>query len=315
MAHDFPAAVAVTGGGGVLGRRLVRRLLHSGVRRVVVNDRQASAGWPAAVECVAGDILDPQALLAGLADCQVVFHLAALTNVGQSRQEPERYWRVNSLGTACVLDACRKLGVPHVVYTSTSHVYGVPVRSPVDEEHITRPLSIYAASKLAGEVALQGYTAEFGLGSTIARLSNLYGGGLGPETVIGRAVRQAAAGGPIQLYSLTPVRDFVYVDDAVEALWRLAALGPAADCRIVNVGSGRGYTIGAMADTLVRVAQHAGGESIAIETPLQEPPVGIPELILDQRRLRHLTGWTPVISLEDGLTLALREQMGELKDD
>ena len=306
-------SVGVTGGNGALGRRLVRQLLVRGVRRLVVFDQKPASSEELAsrsgvIENVAGDILSLPDLEQALAGCSLVFHLAALTHAGRSRVEPSRYWDVNALGTARVVEACRRLGVPHLIYTSTAHVYGLPQRLPVDESHPTSPLSVYAASKLAGETALQGYAADFNMGTTIARLSNLYGGGLGALTVIGRAVKQAAEGGPIQLRNLSSVRDFVHLDDAVEGLLRLGALeAEPGRCQIVNVAGGAGISTGDMANKLAAVAERQGRGVILIAPLGEAVEERVPILILTNERLRELTGWAPSIELEEGLALALQE--------
>ncbi len=94
------------------------------------------------VEQVTGNILNPEELEDAMAGCSVVFHLAALVNVADSALDPDAYFKANALGTVRVLEACRRMGVRQVVYTSTGHVYGVPLKLPVSEDHPTLPLSI-----------------------------------------------------------------------------------------------------------------------------------------------------------------------------
>lgn len=305
--------VCVTGGQGALGRRLVKRLSMGSPQKIVVLDKQSYSPFrkvsrAAPVEYVMGDILRSEDVEHALKDCTVLFHLAALVHVGDSEKQPVEYFKVNALGTINVLEACRRLGVQKVFYTSTGHVYGVPHQLPVTEEHPTFPISVYAASKLAGEIAIQGYAASYGISCSIARLSNLYGASLNGETAVGSALIQVFAGKRVCLRNLAAIRDFIHVDDVVEALLRLAAIGDGwKGCRIVNISTGKEISIGEMAQTLAKVAaeQGLGWPEIVQTSSEQNEPV--PKLILDNGRLRDLTHWTPQIDLEQGLRLAMEE--------
>ena len=305
--------VCVTGGRGALGKRLVRRLAACGVSRIVTLDTQPTLSGggtidSACVEHLTGSILDPTELDRALTDCTVVFHLGALIHVGHSRTDPIRYFEVNGLGTAHLLESCRRLGISRVIYTSTSHVYGTPLHLPVTEDHPTRPISVYAASKLTGEVALQAYAANYNISCDIVRLANLYGASFGNDTVVGCALQQVASGGCIALRDLVPVRDFVHADDVVEALVRLAASGEGRPrCRVVNVSTGQGMSIREMAQALGKVAAEQGlgwPDITQIGNSGNDP---VPSLVLDNSRLRKLTHWSPQMSLEQGLRLALQE--------
>jgi UDP-glucose 4-epimerase len=304
----------VVGGAGILGTRLVIKLVERGAGQVVVFDQpQAIAGSRLrevpGVVCQAGNLLEPSDLERALAPCTVVYHLAALTHVGRSLEDPQRYWDINSGGTVRVLEACRRLGVRQIIYASTGAVYGQPCASPITEQHPTRPLSIYAASKLAGEAALQGYAASFKLAAVIARLANIYGAPWGADTVIGRALEQVATRQPVRLRNLSAVRDFVYIDDVVEALIRLCLPETTVPCCIVNVASARGVSIGEVAQTLVAVAERQGLGHMEI-LPSNEPgQESIPVLVMDNHYLKALTAWTPQITLEQGLSLALQERL------
>ena len=302
-------SICVTGGRGSLGRRLVNELVRSGATRVVAFDTAppTPSDGESGVQHFTGSILNLDDLRGALSGCTVVFHLAALVHVGRSQTEPFLYFEVNALGTASVLEACRLVGVPRVVYASTSHVYGKPRRLPIGEEHLTDPLSAYAASKLAGENAIQAYGAGPGLHCDIARLANLYGASDNPETVVGRALEQALQGEPIRLRNLGAVRDFVHAADVVETLMRLAADDGGPGCRVVNVSTGRGRSVREMADVLSGLASEEGlGRPQVVGTEEEHD-----ELVLDNGQLAERTGWTPKISLEEGLRLAWRELAGQ----
>jgi len=255
-----------------------------------------------------GDIRNLSQLERGLLGCTVVFHLAALTDAAKSNTDPMRCLEVNALGVANVMEACRRLGVKKIIYASTAHVYGKPRHLPVTEEHSTEPLSLYAASKLAGEVFVRGYAASYKQAAVIARLSNLYGGSLGPATVIGRAVESVLFQEPIRLRSLDEVRDFLYIEDAAEALLRLATSEQtAAGLHVVNASTGCGVSIREAVSELARAAEDEGLPVPRILPPSGEPDHEIPKLALDNRRLRMLTGWTPQTRLRQGLANTLKE--------
>ena len=307
-------SICVTGGRGALGTRLVRRLLAGGAARVVTLDRRqpvglrelATQGQP--IEQIVGSILNPSDLDRAFEGCTTVFHLAALAHAGRSFLTPFDYFEVNALGTAQVMEACRRSGITRVIYTSTGHVYGIPQQVPVDEDHRTVPLSVYAASKLAGETAVLAYGTNFGLACDIARLSNVYGLSFNEETVIGAALLQAVVSGPIVLRDLTAVRDFIHADDVIEALvWLAASSDGHEGGNIFNVSTGRGVSILEMAEILAKmVAEQRGGKVMAVQAG-ESQKIRIPKLILNNRRLSRRTGWRPKICLEKGLELALQE--------
>lgn len=303
--------IAVTGGRGALGRRLIERLVSLGVKRIVSFDLLPyipDEPEQSPVEQVEGDILSSSDLEKSLRGCTLVFHLAALINVGESRKDPIQYFKVNSLGTAQALEACRRLNIPRFIYTSTCHVYGIPKDLPITEDHRTNPVSMYAATKLAGETTIEGYAASYGLNCDIARLSNMFGVSYSRETALGLALNQLISGEPIALRNLASVRDFIHVNDVIEALLRLSAsTNGATGYRIVNVSTGRGVSVREMADTLAQVAVEDGLKAPRVMEETSNFVELVPELVLDNSRLCAVTGWTPQMDLKAGLRMALRE--------
>ena len=239
-----------------------------------------------------------------------MFHLAALTHIGRSKFEPIKYLEVNGLATGNILDACRNENVEKFIYTSTSHVYGNPLQERINEFHPTQPLSIYAASKLAGEAAVYGYLYSYGIHTTIARLSNLYGSSFSTDTVIGLAVDQVVNNRPVELKSLTSIRDFIYVTDAVDSLIRLAEVDHnRSESEVVNVSTGKGVSVAEMAVTLVEEAEKLGLDRVQIMEPHEEVIEKIPSLVLDNSRLISLTGWSPLVNLHNGLRLTISHRL------
>jgi UDP-glucose 4-epimerase len=295
-----------------LGRALVRRLTAAGVRVVGVDLPAALAGLPPAeaVTYLPADLLDDHQVKslwarvdAPLAADQVVFHLAGAASVEACARDPGRAYRLNVTATANVLEACRAAGVRRVVFPSTALVYGRPAQLPVDEMAPAAPETIYAATKLAAEALLQGYAAQFGFASTVARLGNVFGPGAAADTVVARLIRQARSGGPLVVKTLAPTRDFIHSEDVADGLVRLAEACGAPGFRVFNLSSGLATSIGELALTIARLAGLPG----AIWETEPDAPDAVPHLVLDTRRLIDATGWRPAVSLEAGLGLALKE--------
>jgi UDP-glucose 4-epimerase len=314
--------IVVTGGSGAVGRRLIRRLVDAGAKNIISYDLAPihpdylyqTPGL--CIEQIQGDILDLEKSKKVFQDCTVLFHLAALINVRDSLLDPIHYFHINSLGTAYVLEASRRSGIKNIIYTSTCHVYGKPLQLPVTEDHRTQPISMYAATKLAGEATVQGYAASYGATCHIARLSNLYGASFEPATAFSLAITQALSGDAISLRNLQSIRDFIHVDDVLQALIRLATLSDSqalSGTHIVNLSTGTGTSLYKIAEILAETAAKFGLPKPAIRQAQEDPPELIPELIIDNSCLTGMTGWTPGISVEEGITIAASEFLG-LKD-
>jgi nucleoside-diphosphate-sugar epimerase len=304
--------ICITGGGGALGRSLVTKLIEYGASDIAVLDKQpcSSVCEKASVSFVEGSILDKAHLRKALKGCDVIFHLAALTNAGQSSVEPERYIQTNCIGTMTVLEVCKELKVSKMIYPSTSHVYGHPETIPVNEKHPTKPLSVYAASKLAGESVTHACSSSSGISSVIARLSNLYSTSSGPDTVIGLALDQVMSGTPIHLQNLSAARDFLYIDDASEALIRLSQSHVnKSGSVVVNVSTSQAISIEEICKILANTAHEHGlkkPEIIRNSPNIQEK---IPILCLDNALLQEITNWTPQITMKQGLSLILKHRL------
>jgi nucleoside-diphosphate-sugar epimerase len=307
--------VCVTGGRGAIGTRLTRALLERGVAGVTTVGRHAprvdsEEQIGPVVRHFIGSVLDPTTLDIAFTGCSVVFHLAGLSPAQCASDQLTHAYEINTRGAVQVIDACYRAGVSRLVHVSTAQVYGVPRALPVGEDHPAVPLSVYAASKLAAEVALQGVSRRGGVVCDVARLSNVYGGLSDPGTVIGRALSQAALGQAITLDDLAPVRDFLHEDDAVAALIALACCdADGVDYRVMNVSSGHGVSIGEMAQTLARVAAERGLGPIPVHGSHLDRASEVPSLVLDNARLCRLTGWYPKVALDEGLRRSLAERV------
>jgi UDP-glucose 4-epimerase len=215
--------VAVTGGAGFIGSNLVKRLVKDGFEVVVVDD--LSTGLLTNVDQKKTDfqqisITDPQMLLAALNGCSTIFHLAARGSVPRSIKNPVATHEVNATGTLNVLEVARKTGA-HVIFSSSSSVYGRNLQLPKDESMWLSPLTPYAASKLAAEGYVQAYAAAYDLPTTILRFFNVFGPRQRPDheyaAVLPKWIWLAMQGKPIDVYGDgTASRDFTYVDTVLD---------------------------------------------------------------------------------------------------
>jgi nucleoside-diphosphate-sugar epimerase len=295
----------VTGGGGFIGSHLVRALVRRGERvRVLDNgfsgSRQRMADVLAGVEWREGDVRDVAAVREACRGVEVVFHLAAVASVPRSIAEPEMTHATNLTGTLNVLVAAQQAGVRRVVYASSSAVYGDLPGSPKRETMPLQPLSPYAAHKLAGEHYCRLWHELHGLETVALRYFNVFGPGQDPNSeyaaVIPKFITTLLAGAQPTIYGDgQQVRDFIYVENVVDANLR-AATAPGAAGQVLNVGSGVATTILHLVDELRQVLGRP------IEPVFAAPrPGDIFESVAEVSRLRAVLDFEPAVGLGEGL--------------
>jgi NAD dependent epimerase/dehydratase len=300
-------SVLVTGGEGFIGSTLVERLVREGadVRALVHYNPFGRAGWldpevHADVRVLPGDVRDAERVFEAVEGCDVVFHLAALIGIPYSYVAPESYIQVNVTGTHNVARACLRAGVSRMVHTSTSEAYGTARRVPIAEDHPLQPQSPYSASKIGGDMMALSFFHAFELPVAVVRPFNTYGPRQSTRAVIPTILTQLHAGASeIALGSTTPTRDFNYVDDTVSGFLAVAGCDRAVG-DVVNIGSGREIAIGNLVTLLVELT---GSQARIVTDPdrLRPPDSEVERLLCDNSRAREWTGWTPEVSLEDGL--------------
>ncbi|GAA4105484.1 NAD-dependent epimerase/dehydratase family protein [Actinomadura miaoliensis] len=284
--------VLVTGAAGYVGYAVGRRLVAAG-HTVDGLVRDAGQDLPPGVRPLVGDLLDPPALRAVLrAPYDAVCHLAALTRVRESFEEPLRFFAVNVQGTVNLLD----LLAPgtRVVYGSTAAVYGTPEWQPIHEDQTPAPTSPYGASKLAAEQAVRFHARTGAIGAVVLRTFNVAGsvdgrGDPDPTRLIPRALAVAAGEAPhLEINGDgAAVREYVHVDDLADAHVRaLAAARPGED-RVYNVGSGAAVSV---RDVVAAVEKVTGRRVPTVRRPPRPEP---PMLISDATAVRHDLGWRP----------------------
>jgi len=299
--------VFVTGGAGYIGSHVVRRLLEAG-HRVRVYDN-LSEGHAAAVPgetLFVGDLLDEARLVEALADgFDCVMHFAANCYVGESMEAPEKYYRNNVVGSLRLLSAMRKVGVGHIVFSSTAATYGEPDDVPISEDHPTRPINAYGQTKLDFEHALYYYAGAYGLGYVALRYFNAAGAApdarIGedhdPETHLVPIVLEVALGrrSEVKIFGSdyptpdgTCVRDYIHVWDLAQAHILAMDAIEAGKGFTFNLGNGSGYSVREVIET----ARHVTGREIAaVDAPRR--PGDPPALVASSRRITEHLGWKP----------------------
>jgi dTDP-glucose 4,6-dehydratase len=236
--------------------------------------------------------------------CDVVFHLAALIAIPYSYRAVASYLAANVQGTFNMLEACRAGGVGRLVHTSTSEVYGTAQYVPIDERHPLHAQSPYAATKIAADQLAGSYHATYNLPVVTVRPFNNFGPRQSARAVIPSIISQALASGRVELGSLDPVRDFLFVTDTARGY--LAAASAEGACgQVYNLGTGRGVSI---AQVVELVGQIIGRPlNVDCSAQRQRPAASeVQRLICSAEKAAAELGWRPEASLEEGLERTVR---------
>jgi NAD dependent epimerase/dehydratase len=302
--------VLVTGAGGFIGSHVVEALVRAGADVRAMAHYNSRNDWGQierldaevrdAVEVVCGDIRDPFFCRQAVKGRQVVLHLAALIAIPYSYVAPADYVFTNVIGTLNMLEACRDLGVEKMVHTSTSETYGTAQYVPIDEQHPLQGQSPYSASKIGADKMAESYHCSFSTPVATVRPFNTYGPRQSARAVIPTIISQLAAGRrQIKLGSLTPVRDLNFAADTA-AGFLAAAESDRTVGEVVNLGTGKGITIGDLADLIVEV-MGADAEVVCDEERVRPEASEVMQLIASAAKARELAGWEPRVSLREGL--------------
>ena len=285
--------VLVTGGSGFIGRHVVAELTRAGAHVRVV-DLQPHPDPE--VELVQGDLAEPAILEAAFeGGFHSVVHLAAVTSVLRSLEQPELTYRTNVAATAGLLEAARAARVSSLAFTSTNAVTGPMEEPAITESAVLRPLTPYGSTKAAGEMLMSAYTASYGVRCACLRLTNVYGLGMqAKDSIVARLMRAIRLGATFEVYGDgRQVRDYVNVSDVVAAI-RLALTDEQWKGPIV-IGTGSSLSVLEVLDTVRKVT---GAELPVCHGPAK--PGEMPAVIVDPSRA-HSAGWSPQFSFEEGV--------------
>ncbi len=300
--------VLLTGGAGYVGSHTARVLVRAGHRVTILDNllhghREAVRDLP----LLQVDVCDRDALASALKQgaFDAVMHFAGLIFVGQSVREPARYYRVNVGGSLNLLDAMQAAGCRRLIFSSTAAVYGIPERTPIPEDHPTRPISPYGQTKLDIEDAFRWHAATGALGAVSLRYFNAAGaaqdGTIGedhdPEEHLIPLVLRVALGQreSISIFGTdydtpdgTAIRDYIHIEDLAAAHVLALEAVEVGKAKVYNVGTGRGYSVREVIETARSVTGHL---IPADETPRR--PGDVPVLVADPSALRRDLAWQP----------------------
>ncbi|MFI5530114.1 NAD-dependent epimerase/dehydratase family protein [Kitasatospora sp. NPDC051853] len=293
--------VAVTGGCGFIGAHVVERLLSAGHQVLVVDT--VARGLPPAAEFARVDILDQDGLTAAFEGSEVVFHLAAMADVGQVEADPVRSVRLNVEGTTSVLEAARRSGLARTVLASTVWVYGAAAGeqdagapeleedTPID---LARSGHLYVAGKLAAELVAHSYRELYGQHFTVLRYGIPYGPRMRDELVIARFVQAALAGRPITIAGTgAQTRNFVYVEDLADA--HVRALDSAAQDQTIALEGSTPVSIREIADTVDRLLGPVTVERVPARA------ADYASRRISNAKAARLLGWKPSTPFDEGV--------------
>jgi UDP-glucuronate 4-epimerase len=322
------APIIVTGAAGFIGFHVAARLLASGERVVGVDNltpyydpalkraRLAELSQARSFVFLQADLAHADAVEGLFAEHapRRVIHLAAQPGVRRSLVEPRPYIDANVVAFLNVLEACRHVGIEHLVYASSSSVYGANRKLPFSErDNVDHPVSLYAATKKANELMAHAYAHLFALPATGLRFFTVYGPWGRPDMAVYTFTDRIARGEPIDVANAGKVwRDFTFVDDVVEGVARLIARPPAADPewdaahpdpatsaashRVYNIGNDRPEELNHL---VALIERELNQKAIRRDVPL--PPGDVLETRADIADLRRDVGFAPATSLEDGV--------------
>jgi UDP-glucose 4-epimerase len=299
--------VLLTGGAGYIGSHVVRALNAAGHTCVVYDNLAKGHAEAVDADLVVADVADAGALQAAMTDndIEAVIHLAAFIEAGESVEQPDKYFRNNTIIGMTLLDAMRATGVSKLVFSSTAAVYGSPERVPIEETDRLDPINPYGASKLCVEYMLRAYAEAYELGFVSLRYFNVAGadpaGGIGeahdPETHLIPLILQAPLGKRERVFIFgddydtpdgTCIRDYIHVCDLSAAHVLALDAIEAGRVKVYNLGNGEGFSVREVIETCRAVTDH---EIPAEVTPRR--PGDPPRLVASSQKAMDELAWEP----------------------
>lgn len=304
--------VLITGGAGFIGSNLALRLIALGARVTVLDSLLPGCGGNLfnlepiqdRIRLKTMDLRDDRGLLPLVEGQDYLFNLAGRSSHIDSMRDPYGDLDANCRAHLAILETCR-IGNPdiRIVFASTRQIYGKPDSLPVDEQHALRPIDINGIHKLAGEWYHTLYHELYGIHSCTLRLTNTYGPRMrvkdARQTFLGLWIRLVTQNKPFEVWGGEQLRDFTYVDDAVEA-FLLAAACDAAKGQIYNLGGDSVVSLKDLAETLI--ANNQGGDYTVCNYPDDRKAIDIGDYYSDFGAIHRALGWTPKVGLNQGLS-------------
>ena len=320
--HFRGRRVTITGGLGFIGSNLARALVQLGAKVTLIDSLIPEYGGnlrniadiKRRVRVNISDVRNNHALPHLLKDQDFLFNLAGQTSHMDSMSAPDVDLEINCRSQLAILEVCRKHnpGI-RVVFASTRQIYGRPRYLPVDEKHPLQPVDINGINKLAGEQYHLLYSEVHGIRSTVLRLTNTIGPRMrvkdARQTFVGIWIKQVLSGEPFEVWGGEQLRDFTYVDDAVEA-FLLAASRPEAIGAIYNLGGRGRINLAGLARLLVQAA--GGGQYSVKKYPADRKKIDIGDFYADDALIGRKLGWEPRTSIREALEKTVEYYRAEL---
>ena len=307
--------ILVTGADGFIGSHVVETLVKSGheVRAFVLYNSFNSWGWldesdksiRESIDIFAGDIRDPHGVDKAVENQEVILNLAALIAIPYSYHSPDTYIDTNIKGTLNILQAARRHNVKRVVQTSTSEVYGTAQYIPIDEVHPLHPQSPYAATKVGADQLALSFHASFDVPVGILRPFNTYGPRQSARAVIPTIISQLANKSKVKLGSLSPTRDFSFVQDTANG-FLAAAQSDLIVGQTINLGSGFEVSIKETAETIAKL-MNTKLELVDDEQRVRPENSEVERLHASIEKAKTLLGWQPELKGLAGFETGLKK--------
>ena len=313
----------ITGGVGFIGSNLAARLVTLGAHVTLVDNLVEECGGnlfnidglSKRLRLNISDVRDETSLHYLLKGQDFIFNLAGQTSHLDSMTNPYRDLETNCLASLSILEACRKINHSvKIVYASTRQIYGKPDFLPVDEQHLLRPTDVNGINKMAGEWYHILYNNVHGIRACALRLTNTYGPRMrvkdARQTFLGVWLRLVIQGKTFEVWGGDQLRDFTYVDDAVDA-FLLAAACDASNGQIYNLGGESVVSLKGLAENLILA--NGGGEFVIRDFPSDRKAIDIGDYYANFDAIRNTLGWNPRIGLIDGIAKSLSYYNNNLK--
>lgn len=275
--------ILVTGNSGFVGKHLVEEFKRQNVEVVTLTDKNGNRI----------DVRDWQRIKE-IEDVDIVYHLAAITYVPFSFENPREIYDVNVLGTLNILELCRLRNVEKIVFAS-SYVYGQPQYMPINEKYPIQPTNSYTRSKVLGENLCKAYYEDCGLKCVILRAFNIYGEGQSENFLIPFILKQLVKN-KIELNDSEPKRDFLYIKDAISAYIKAGEYN-GSGFEIFNIGSGMSYSV----DEIVRKLVNISGQKAVVNYKNKRRKNEIMDTIADIKKAKKKLNWEPKVDIDGGL--------------
>lgn len=307
--------ILITGGLGFIGSNLARRLVALGAEVLLVDSLIPEYGGNLfnisdiedKVQVNISDVRDEHGMRYLIQGQDYLFNLAGQTSHMDSMQDPYTDLEINCRAQLSILEACRNYNPDiKIVFASTRQIYGTPDNLPVDEKHLLRPVDVNGINKMAGEWYHILYNNVYDIRACALRLTNTYGPRMrvkdARQTFLGIWIRLLVEGKPFEVWDGQQLRDFTYVDDAVEA-FLLAAANEDANGKVFNLGGDCVISLKELADLLIEI--NGDVEYIVRSFPPDRKRIDIGDYYADSSSIQSVLGWEPRVPLREGLARTL----------